>query len=68
MHSVEKREFFSRRKIFREINSLVTYLENRRFHEIFIKNVLRVKFRNFHTVGMSWLWVPLLSQKLHLCS
>ena len=39
------------RKIFREINSLVTYLVNRWFHNIFVKQVWsRENFCNFHTL------------------
>ena len=40
VHSVEKREILSHQKIFRQINSLVTYLvkQLRTFTEIFAKN------------------------------
>ena len=49
-HSVEKREILSHRKIFRQINSLVTYLVKPLFSRNFCQKCVRENFRNFHTV------------------
>ena len=48
-HSVEKQEILSHQKIFRQINSLVTYLVNALVSRNFCQKCVRV-FRNFHSV------------------
>ena len=49
-HSVEKREILSHQKIFRQINSLVTYLVKPLLSRNFCKKCVRENSRNFHTV------------------
>ena len=50
-HSVEKREIHSHQEIFRQINSLVTYLVNPLLSRNICQKCVRENFRNFHTVG-----------------
>ena len=47
LHTVEKREILSHQKIFRQINSLVTYLVIRYFHEFFSRLI------NLHNVEIN---------------
>ena len=49
-HSVEKREILSHQKIFRQINSLVTYLVKPLLSRNFCQKCVRENSRNFHTV------------------
>ena len=66
-HSVEKGEIHSHQKIFREFNSLVTYLVEIVISRNFCQKRVRENFRNFHTVW-SYLFMQIvnsLSQKIH---
>ena len=49
-HTVEKREILSHLKIFREINSLVTYLVKPMLSRNFYQKRVRENNRNFHNV------------------
>ena len=50
VHSVEKPEILSHQKIFRQINSLVTYFVKPLLSRNFCQKCVRENFRNFHTV------------------
>ena len=49
-HTMEKRQFSLTEEIFREINSLLTYLVNSLLSRNFCQKSVRENFRNFHTV------------------
>ena len=51
LQSVEKREILSHQKIFREINSLVTYLVKPLLSRKICQKCVRENSRNFHTVS-----------------
>ena len=58
-------EFSFTRKIFRQINSLITYLVKPLLSRNFCQNCMREEFRNFHTVEMKLLLsLTISSQKV----
>ena len=54
LHNVEKREIFSHRKKFRQINSLVTYFVKPLLSRNFCQKCVRENSRNFHTVHFKY--------------
>ena len=55
-HRVEKREILSHQKIFRQINSLVSYLVKPLIPRNFCHKCVRENSRNFHTVEFLQSW------------